>query len=150
MTDIFQNMILFNNVPDSFLHTCALELKHVIPQHLLLIIETHIKRAIESNNRVLRFFVLLTALAHCESIRDQFSNGNAHMQIRAWIDATVPTEWERFFMGADKNGQTLCSSIDDAKYGTMLDFVAKMQGEYVALGWNEPVDENAPQPRTGC
>jgi hypothetical protein len=135
MTDIFQNMLLFNNVPDSFLVACSTELKRVVPVHMQQRIESHVQRAIDSNNRVLRFFVLLTALAHCESIRDQFSMGSAHVQLRAWIDATVPREWELFFMGSDKNGQPLCSGINDAKYGSMLDFVARMQGEYIALGW---------------
>ena len=142
MTDIFQNMLLYNNVPDSFLHTCAAELKHIIPPQMHSMIQSLIERGIQSNNRVLRFYILLTALANCETIRTSFTNGGSHVQFKSWIEATVPDEWERFFMGVDKHGQPLCASIGDAKYGTMLDFVAKMQSEYVMLGWNEPALSN--------
>lgn len=138
MTDILQNMLLFNNVPDSFLHTCATELKHVVPQPFDALIQSHVQRGIESNNRVLRFFILFTAMAHSETIRGLFSNGESSAQYNAWIEATVPSEWERFFMGTDKHGQPMCAGIGDAKYGTMLDFVARMLSEYVMLGWNEP------------
>ena len=139
MTDILQNMILFNNVPDSFLETCAKELQAIVPPPLQPAIHAHIMHAIASNNRVLRFFVLLTALAQSEAVRAQFvAGGHGDAQLRAWLDATIPSEWERFFLGADKHGQPMCTSVGDAKYGSMLDFVARMQAEYMALGWNEP------------
>ena len=140
--DVLQNMILFNDVPSSFLEEFSREITSgtkIVPEPCKAKVLKQIKHAINGNDKVLRFHVMLTALTHSEAIRAKFLSGCNDAQVNEWLQNVLPREWELFLMGSNGDGQPRCGHIREAKYAGVLDFVSKLQSEYISMGWKEPV-----------
>jgi hypothetical protein len=97
------------------------------------VIEKHIRDAELSTDASLRFFVLLTALTHCTQIVQNCET--ELVTVAPFVSSHLVEAWENFFMGTDSMGQTRCVSNADARFTTVLDFVARAQTEFVSRAW---------------
>ena len=139
--DVLQNMILFNDVPNSFLEDFSSEIEtnvRIVPVSCRAKVLKQIRLAIDGSDKILRFYVMLTALTHSPKIRSRFLSGCNDAQMCEWLTKILPKAWEHFLMGTNNAGVPKCTHMRDAKYSGALDFVSKLQTDYMTMGWKEP------------
>ena len=125
-------------VPDEFLLAFLRDIDGeaaVVPPGCRAMVRRSAERALRSGDRAARFFVFVTAVYRCTAVREMVTTPANRARVDRWTKRSIAESWDKLLLGSDRSGRPGCTTASDAMYGTVLDFAAAMQTEYMCREW---------------
>ena len=107
----------------------------VVPQGCRAMVRRSAERALRGGDRAARFFVFVTAVYRCAAVREMATTPANRLRVDRWTKRSIAESWDKLLLGSDRSSRPGCTTASDAMYGTILDFAASMQAEYMCREW---------------